>query len=206
MFRHSSKKVPVELRPGTERVPKVSRGVNGGEKTLEIETNTRLFEPSPLPMGILSTAFWIIHAAATVQLAREGHWGTFFVFGMPMECLLATVVLLHFFGRRIVRIAGNSGTSFVGVGPIGWRRRFAVTSKSRLRVGRLHDMGYTWHPHDNPPGILLRNGKKRLCIYRDADDSIVRQVFQILTAEFPSMAPRKRKSGRANPGGTAPKG
>lgn len=186
-------KMPSNKHPKASRTLKVSQSADGGEKTLGIETDARLFEPSPLPMDILSTAFWIFHAAVTVQLAREGHWGVFFVAGMPMECFLATVVLLHFFGRRIVRIAGNTGTSFVGVGPIGWRRRFAVTAKSRLRVGRLHDMGYTWHPHNNPPGILLRNGKKRLCIYRDADDALVRQVFKVLTDEFPSLAPKKRK-------------
>ena len=55
-------------------------------------------------------------------------------------------------------------------------------------------MGYTWDIHNNPPGILLRTGKKRLCIYRDNDDDLVRQVFRTLTDEFPSLAPKKRKT------------
>ena len=187
--------VSAKRHPHASRALKVSRSVDGGQKALKIETDARHFRT--WPGALLVTAFWIFHAVLMVQLARESYWVTwvaFFVCGIPVEWALTMGVLLHFFGRRVVCIAGNSGTAFVGIGPVGWRRRFAVTEKSRLRIGRLYDMGYTWHHCNNPPGILLRNGKKRLCIYRDADDALVRQVFQILTDEFPSMAPKKRKS------------
>ena len=175
--------------------------MNGRKKTLKIETDARQFRTWPGALHV--TAFWIFHAAVTVQLAREGHWWVFSVGGIPVECLFATVVLLHFFGRRMVRIAGNSGTTFVGIGPVGWHRRFAITGKTRLRLGRLHDMGYTWDSRNNLPGILLRNGKKRLCIYRDTDDALVRQVFQILTDEFPSLAPKQRGP-RSTPSSPSP--
>ena len=47
--------------------------------------------------------------------------------------------------------------------------------------------------------ILLRTGKKRLCIYRDgafltaADLDLVRQVARILVSEYPSLSNASRK-------------
>ena len=185
-------KMPANKHPKATRALKVSRSVDGGKKTLAIETDAN--QSWPLPLALFFTAACLAYTLVLVSLARDRDWAVFSLGLLVNVFVFAIPILLHFFGRRVIRITGTAGTTFVGVGPIGWRRRFAITEKTRLRAGRLHDMGYTWDSRNNPPGILLRTGKKRLCIYRDTEDlDLVRQVFQILTDEFPSLAPKKRK-------------
>ncbi len=192
MSRRPPCNAPAENHPVSPRPFKVSRSVDGGGKTLEIETDAH--QSWPLPLALFFTAVFFALTLVLISLARDRDWVVFFLGLLVDVFVFAIPILLHFFGRRVIRITGTAGTTFVGIGPVGWRRRFAVTEKSRLRIGRLHDMGYTWDSRNNPPGILLRNGKKRLCIYRDNDDGLVRQVFRNLTDEFPSLAPKKRKT------------
>lgn len=170
---------------------KVFRGNGDSGRVLEIETSARQFPPS-LFLTVFGVLGWFMITAVFAELVWEcvymitGAWGwcVLFLFGIPMEYLCTSIVIVHFFGRRVVRIVGNYGTSFVGIWRIGWYRRFVLTPKSRLRIGRLHDMGYTFDRRDNPPGILLRNGRKRLCIYRDIDMCLVQEVAGILLSEF----------------------
>lgn len=190
--------MPVAPRhPRPSRIPKVSRRTSNGQTTLEIETDAN--QSWPLPLALFFTAACLAYTLVLISLARDRDWAVFCLGMIVNVFVFAIPILLHFFGRRVIRITGTAGTTFVGVGPIGWRRRFAITEKTRLRVGRLHDMGYTWDSRNNPPAILLRTGKKRLCIYRDdaflsaADLDLVRQVARILVSEYPSLSNASRK-------------
>ncbi|MFO1488299.1 MAG: hypothetical protein U1F65_07465 [Verrucomicrobiota bacterium] len=55
------------------------------------------------------------------------------LFGLPFllgTIVLCTVILFGLFGRWEVRVRNGEGSCFVGVGPFGWRRKFAFGSRA----------------------------------------------------------------------------
>ncbi|MEX0715199.1 MAG: hypothetical protein WD066_01360, partial [Planctomycetaceae bacterium] len=90
-----------------------------------------------------------------------GEFNPFFsLFGIPFvlgSVFLWTVTLMAVCGKVVVGVIDDQGTVFVGVGSIGWRRRFDWREVNCIRE-ESHTAGY---PGGYMRGILLE-GKSRL--------------------------------------------
>ena len=59
------------------------------------------------------------------------------LFGLPFligTAVLCSIILFGLFGRWQINIRRGEGTCFVGVGPIGWRRRFTVGPQASVSL------------------------------------------------------------------------
>ena len=66
-----------ENHPLLPRTVKVSRSVDGGEKTLEIETDAN--QSWPLPLALFFTAAFLAYTLVLICLARDRDWVVFFL-------------------------------------------------------------------------------------------------------------------------------
>jgi len=81
------------------------------------------------------------------------------LFGIPFvlgTLLFGTIALMSVLGRVEVRIRGDEGVVFTGVGPLGWTRRFSLsdfgTISEVFRAGR----------HNSSQNAIVLEGARRL--------------------------------------------
>ena len=68
------------------------------------------------------------------------------LFGIPFllgTALFGSLALMTVFGKVVVRLAGDEAVVFVGVGPIGWRRRFNWRKVSSIKRTEKYNNGNT---------------------------------------------------------------
>ncbi len=69
----------------------------------------------------------------------------------------AAIALTSLFGRLEVRVRETRGTVFVGVGPIGWRRRFDTLGVQSISIGQT-----TWTQNNQSKPVIVIHGDETL--------------------------------------------
>ena len=118
--------------------PKHVRDVHDGQSDLVLTYRRR----SPILFFLIPfTALWSGGSVGMIYLRPLLQGKPFEVgealFGIPF--LIGTVVLLTFitylfFGRWVIRVTGNEGSVFNGVGSLGWTRRFTIDRSSTVTL------------------------------------------------------------------------
>jgi hypothetical protein len=83
------------------------------------------------------------------------------LFGIPF--LIGTIVLVSvttfmLFGRWVITLAQGHGEVFMGVGPLGWRRRFSYDRQTRVTIEPT-SVVVNGVPR---PGVTVRSGTEKL--------------------------------------------
>jgi hypothetical protein len=126
----------------------------------------------------------------------KGHFNPIMsLFGLPF--LIGTIVLLGaslmcIFGKIVVRVDGNSGVIFNGIGPIGWRRRFQwdrVTAIRLTQAARSDNSNKIWYritlDGDKPINFASAIKRERL----DFIAAVLRKKWQE-SGYKPKLAPK----------------
>lgn len=97
----------------------------GGARTI------RYRRPSPLLFFLVPfTALWSGFSMWGIYirpLLNDEVDGPGFLFGLPFlagTVVLVSIIIFLLLGKWVIRLANGTGTVFVGVGPLGWTRRF----------------------------------------------------------------------------------
>ena len=78
---------------------------------------------------------------------------------------LVSLSLMTTWGRVTISVRGNSGTVFVGLGPLGWRRRFLWSDIHAIREGKLYDCGVWYHDYGDIiifPKVVVLEGRTKI--------------------------------------------
>ncbi len=98
------------------------------------------------------------------------------LFGLPFligSVILVSLSLMSVFGRTLVSVENNDALIFIGVGPIGWYRRFDWRSVSRVTEYR-----------DNQFRVISLEGKKRLSLGWGLKGELIYYVSNVLRSKL----------------------
>lgn len=137
-------------RPPETRKPPAGARFARNEMGFEVVVPTRtpwawVFLGVCFGLACLSTFLW--------RLALHGEEAGFGRVATGATALavsgLATVVLgafaLHFFGKVRVSVRGSVGELFIGIGPVGWRRRFSWDRTTSIQEEAISDDATLWY-------------------------------------------------------------
>ena len=82
------------------------------------------------------------------------------LFGLPFligSLVLIPITLMTLFGRVVVRSSGDQGGVFIGVGPLGWTRRFRWSQIKGVRASETQ-----WKQNDRALPVIELDGPTRL--------------------------------------------
>ena len=150
----------------------ISRELEGGESVFVLRIDTRV--PSRF-LFWLTAIFLVPGIYVGVCALREfynmrGHivmtvFAIRLVFLLIYEVLMVEMVgvlLLHFFGRREIRIGKRFGTTFIGIWRLGLMRRFEIEEGAYLTTRRWKD----YRGNNRYDLILHSQSQKETCLYR----------------------------------------
>ena len=142
--------------------PKHVRDVHDGQSDLVLTYRRR----SPIFLFLIPfTALWSGGSVGMIYVRPLLQGKPFEVgealFGIPFligTVVLLTVVTYLFFGRWVIRVTGNEGTVFNGVGSLGWTRRFTIDRSSTVTLAACGAS-----VNDQPvPCIRIHTGDEKL--------------------------------------------
>ena len=143
--------------------------MDGEESVFVLRVKTRICGMAWFFAVLLPPAVWLgIYLPYDIYLHRQegvAALAIWIVCGLVYELLLvqmASFVLLHFFGHREIRIGVRKGSTFVGVGRCGVRRRFDIGPEAWLTTRRWRD--YRRNTHHAL--ILHSPDEKEVCLYK----------------------------------------
>jgi hypothetical protein len=92
------------------------------------------------------------------QIAKGKFELTQSLFGIPFlfgSCLLIPITLMAIFGKVKVRSSGDQGAVFIGIGPIGWNRKFRWSEIKMVRAALAK-----WKQNNNNVPIIELDAEK----------------------------------------------
>lgn len=107
------------------------------------------------------------------------------LFGIPFllgTLLFGSIALMAACGKITVRVRGNDGVIFAGVGSLGWRRRFAWDGVSSIRITERRDRR-NWRYHQ-----LTLHGQQEL----DFANGVSRQRLDFMLGALRQMMKHRR--------------
>lgn len=116
---------------------------------------------------VIFTAIWGGGSMAGIygSQLKKGHFELgASLFGLPF--LIGTIVLVSItafllFGRWEIKIGRGEGSVFVGVGPLGWRRRFSFGPNAYVSLA-MSDVKVNNQPQE---AIVIQDGDKRVASF-----------------------------------------
>lgn len=136
--------------------------------------------------------FLIPFTAVWSGMSMWGIYGTQFVkgefnlimslFGLPFlfgTVVLMSVCLFSLFGKRVVTMGNGRGLVFVGVGPLGWKRRFLYSKNLKVSVD------YSAMRQNNRPVkcIYIKGGSKELKLGWGMKDELLEYIAAFIRYE-----------------------
>jgi hypothetical protein len=162
---------------------KVQREYGGGTAISYHRLSPALFFLIPF------TAAWSGFSMAGIygSQLREGKFDmAASLFGLPFlfgTCVLLTVIAYLLFGKLMVAMRDGKGLVFVGIGPIGWTRRFQYDRSSIVSM-RLTNIS---HNHVRQQGICVRTDGKDFTFGTMLKDDAKEYVAAAIMREVSNM-------------------